>query len=201
MGMENFKPKAPVQEKAVDPELAQKLGQAKDNEKYWSQKRSEVEARQFEIGHYDDFADHAKRMMEKVSNYETEYQDLLDKEITIYPGTEKHFNERISFKGLSEAENQQLAYDKNLGEVAMYVLQAYESKGEANENPQRIFQAKKDTTLRQLFADYKYFLEGQLAMPKPTQAEIDANQTEVNTVWDSYKKSQEEVKSLESKTQ
>ncbi len=201
MGMENFKPQAPVQEKVIDPEATQKLEQAKKNEEHWAQKKNELQAKQFELGHYDDFADHAKRMMEKVSDYETQYQDLLDKEITIYPGTEKHFNERISFKGLSESENQKLAYDKNLGEVAMYVLQAYESKGDVNENPQRIFQAKKDTTLRQLFTDYKYFLEGQLAMPKPTQAEIDANQTEVNMVWDSYKKSQDEVKSLEPKTQ
>lgn len=201
MGMENFKPQVAAQEKVIDPEIVQKLEEAKKNEEYWSQKKAEVGAKQFELSHYDDSIEHAKSMLEKVSDYEAKYSDLLDKEITIYPATEKHFDERISFKGLGEAENQQLAYDKSLGEVAMYVLQAYESKGDVNENPQRIFQAKKDTTLRQLFTDYKYFLEGQLAMPKPTQTEIDANQMEVNTVWDSYKKSQEEFKTLESKAE
>jgi len=186
-------------EKAVNPELQKELEHAKKNEEYWSQKRNEVELKQGELVNYDQYIEFAKIKLDKVSEYEAKYENILDEEIITFPNTEKHSNERIAFKGLSENKNRDLIYEKQIGELVVDVMQAYSFDEGRNENPQRIFGAKKETTLRKLLAEYKTFLQNQLAIPKPTQAQIDANQTEVNMVWDSYKKSQEEVKNIESK--
>ena len=174
---------------------------AKKNLEEINEKIKKLHLKQFELNNYDSNLEFAKQKLSKVAEYEAKYKDLLAKEITTYPNTEKHTDERISFKGMSESENRNLIYKNNLSELIVDVLGAYNFDEGRNENPQTIFTAQKETTLGNLLADYKKFLENQTTLPKPTQAEIKANQEEVNTAWKWREENQKEVQRLESKEQ
>ncbi len=189
----------PALEKQVDPELLKELEQAKKNSEYELGKYREATEKQGDYARHESDKEYAKNKLALVADFEEQYKDLLDKEITISSGNDKHMGDRISFKGLSEYDNRDLVGKRGISEVVSNVVLPYESDHDGVRDPQRVFKAKEETTLGKLFADYKQFLEAQLNIPKPTQSEVDFNQQEVNVVSASMLKANEEVKRIEAK--
>ena len=185
---------------AVNPELLKELEDAKGTLEYWRKQRSEIYSKQGELQNYDEKKESLQKRLDSLSEDENKYKDLLDKQIVVYPNTEKAGRERIAFKELSERDNSELQYNRDIGTLATKILSSYDNyDNDPYANPQRVFQFKNatETTLKNLLGDYKKFLENALTIPNPTLAQIDANQQEVNRVSESYNNSRKKVEELE----
>ena len=189
--LEQIKPNGFVSREAI----LSGIEKAKKDQEYWHEQVKQAQLKQETKAKHDYFTEKAYEKIHQLEEYEKKFQKLLDEEIIIDP--DKIAGEMISFKGLSESANSSLVYEQGISVLGSEVLRYYSM----SPDPRRQFAIteKTETTLRDLFAEFKNFLNEQLVIPEPAPEDIERTQAEVNDVWASYTKAREEVQNLESR--